>query len=335
MATLSDPIAVPFVLDVLRRSPIILADCGAAGGIDPLFSRLSDWKAVRCFGFEPNPSEFAKLTPRDSTTYYPFAISNKVGPAEFFAQKTFGALHDRSDVIDANFERMTVSVETIDNLVNTGRIEPPNVIKTDIEGHDYFALLGAEKSLKSVLCVKSEIGWSDQNGFSAIHGFLIARGFLAFGVSYNQSVFGPLQSGDVLYLRSIDHILSKENARELSIKLMAIAAALRFFEYAGLCAHKAANSSLLSPNERDTLLSVFTRLVYLPEYFPVSAIGTKIAVLLIAIAELFAGRLHRSKSLPKSNRFQRPSSLFRDWKRGRKILAEKIERSSTQLDSQI
>lgn len=335
MARLPDPFSVPLVTDALRRSPIVIADCGAAGGIDPLFRRISDWKAVRCYGFEPNPSEFAKLASRGSTVYFPFAISNKVGLAEFYASKTFGALHDRSEVIEAKFERVTVNVETIDNLVDTGRIEPPNVIKTDIEGHDYFALQGAEQSLASVVCVKSEIGWSDPNGFSAIHGYLIGRGYLAFGVSYNQSVFGPLQSGDALYLRSIDHLLSQENARELFIKLIVVAASLRFFEYAGLCVSKAANKSLLSASERDALLSVFTNAVYLPEYAPVSRVGTKVALVLGMIAELCAGQLHRAKSLPKSNRFQRPSVLFRNLRRGRKILEERIKQATGRPDGQL
>lgn len=335
MARLPDPFAIPLISDALRQSPVVIADCGAAGGIDPLFSQLSDRNVAKCYGFEPNPAEHAKFKPRENTTYFPFAISNKVGPAEFYASKTFGALQDRSAVIDADFQRVTVQVESIDNLVDTGRIAPPNVIKTDIEGHDYFALLGAERSLGSVLCVKSEIGWSDPDGFSAIHAYLIGRGFLPFGVSYNVSVFGPLQSGDALYLRSVDHLLSQAGARGLLVKLLAIAAVLRFFEYAALCVRKAADKSVLSASERDALLPVFTSAVYLPEHVPVSGIGTRIAVALSAIAELCAGHLHRAKSLPKSNRFLRPGFLFRASRRGRGNLAGQIEQAATRPDAQL
>ena len=332
---LPDPLTVPFVSDAVRSSPVVIVDCGAAGGIDPLFKRLSDWKAARCYGFEPNPSEFAKLPPRESTAYFPFAISDKVGPAEFYASKTFGGLQDRSDVIDAEFKRIEVQVETIDNLVATGRIAAPNVIKTDIEGHDYFALRGADKSLSSALCVKSEIGWSDPDGFSAIHAYLITRGFLPFGVSYNTSFFGPLQSGDVLYLRSVDHILSQPDARELVIKLVAISASLRFFEYAALCARKAADKSVFSVSECDALTGVLTGAVYLPEHIRPTGLGTKIAIVFGVAAEFCAGYLRRAKSLPKSNQFLRPSFLFRASSRGRKGLERKIGEAAGQPDQQI
>ncbi len=146
-----------FLHSALLNTPITISDIGASGGIDPLFGDVIGEFPVRVTGFEPAPAEFAKLQKRTDAKYFDYAISDKDGKARFFAQSTVGRLHTKREDGDGRQDvtEIDVVVRSIDSLVGSGEINAPDIIKTDIEGFDFLALKGAQKSLEqSTLCVK-------------------------------------------------------------------------------------------------------------------------------------------------------------------------------------
>jgi hypothetical protein len=98
---------------------------------------------------------------------------------------------------------------------------------------------------------------------------------------------------------------------------------------------KATDRSVLSASECDALTSVLASAIYLLEQVRPSGFSTRIAIVLNMIAELCAGQLRRAKPLPKSDQFLPASLLFRGPARGKAAVAEKIERTADQPDTQI
>jgi FkbM family methyltransferase len=277
----------------------VVVDCGSAGGIDPIFNRLSEWGVAKRFGFEPNPAAFKKLSNDHVTTFYQVAISDHCGRGELSPE---GVLEKRAEG--------TVEIDSLDNLIAESRIPVPDIVKTDIEGHDFIALSGADKCLQSsVLCVKVEINFRatrDEGGFSAIHDLLTAHGFRLFGVAYSNGPFGDLQNSDLLYLRSISRVPDRRSAT----KLTTIAAALGFLEYAILCVEKGYTRGFFTADERGPAVAVLNSAVFLPEIIPWTRFGVRMSSVFSVLANLASGRKWGSKSMPKANQLRRFSALY-------------------------
>ena len=62
---------------------------------------------------------------------------------------------DQSHVVNSSFDGPTVSVETaaLDDLVDQGRVLPPDYIKMDVEGHEQAALRGCARTIAQRLPV--------------------------------------------------------------------------------------------------------------------------------------------------------------------------------------
>ncbi len=303
---------IPFVAQALEQAPFSLVDCGAAGGIDPFFDALRDIAGTRRFGFEPNPEELKRLKNDSQTQYFDCALSDALGEATFYASTTLGSLTDRSAKLSGHsVSPVTVTVETIDHLVGEATIQSPAVIKTDVEGHDYSVIRGATECLDDVLCVKSEIQWqthSAEGGFAAIHDLLVSKGFLLFSHSSNYSYLGALQGGDVLYLKSVDAVLEDsrqdDHKRVQLIRLAVLSCAVGYPEYAIVVSGKAASRGLLSTDEARAIEDLLGGRVYLPEIFPVTGLGQKLALLAHLVGAVLLGYKHRAKSTPKSNQLR-------------------------------
>jgi FkbM family methyltransferase len=118
-------------------------DVGANVGFYSLLSsfRINPGKV---FAFEPLPSNVSylfkhlELNHVENVQVLQIAISNEVGTANFQSERT-GAM-GRLDLAG----NVQVKVSTLDALLQSGEIAPPDYVKMDIEGLEFNALLGAK-----------------------------------------------------------------------------------------------------------------------------------------------------------------------------------------------
>jgi FkbM family methyltransferase len=118
-------------------------DVGANVGF---YSLLSSFQINpgKVFAFEPLPanvgflSKHLELNRVNNVQIFQLAISDEVGTANFQSERTgaMGRLDSSGDV--------QVKVSTLDALLQSGEISPPDYIKMDIEGLEFRALLGAK-----------------------------------------------------------------------------------------------------------------------------------------------------------------------------------------------
>ena len=132
-----------FLLSILTPDSVVY-DVGANVGYH---TTAFASRARQVFSFEPNPQNFALLeqntVDHDRITRYQAAVSNTAGT---------GYIGDFDPSVYGNFGHMTMGTSgvqvpcmTLDSLSHT----PPDLIKIDVEGHEYEVLQGCVHLLKS------------------------------------------------------------------------------------------------------------------------------------------------------------------------------------------
>lgn len=140
----------------------IFYDIGAFMGYHSLCFAKKGGTSTRVYSFEPHPDNLQRfqknvdlnevLKPR--INIFPCALSDKIntgrlvsnnrlengGTSESFINQTDEHTHL------AEFE---VELQTIDNLIFLNKINVPDFIKMDVEGHEMFVIKGAEKMLNN------------------------------------------------------------------------------------------------------------------------------------------------------------------------------------------
>lgn len=130
----------------------VVYDIGANIGVHTVGFAKS---AKHVYAFEPNNNNFKLLdintTHDHNVTLFDCAISNSVGTAKI-EQYELGSI--------GNFGECKLSdigqdcpMTTIDQLVADNEIEPPHVVKIDVESHELEVLQGMEKTIKENLPV--------------------------------------------------------------------------------------------------------------------------------------------------------------------------------------
>ena len=308
----------PFQLPVIRRaladSPLVVIDVGAKGGVVAPWSHPGVGSLVRTYGFEPNPKDFAELKSTPECTYYQMAISDQPGRASLHARSGVGSLLQRKDREwhGETFEQVEVEVDTLSNLARKGLIARPDVIKTDIERYDLRAVRGADELLDDVLAVMCEFEFYNtdhDNSFSSIDRLLTGRGMMLFGLTLKSGSLGELSGGDLLYVRDVGTLLSRDLAqsekRTQFLKLFAIAVILRNMRYAAILCAAARRSHLLDDAEYSELEAFLATSVYLPYAVPGGAkrLRGRIAHMLSFLGQLVVGSNIGVKSAPYANTF--------------------------------
>jgi FkbM family methyltransferase len=123
-------------------------------------------RAGKAYAFEPVPFNRFLLEKNiklggveDRITVIPCAVSDQDGEIEFtlddFTGATghIGAVHSDGQAWEdrwgTKFKKIKVPMVKLDTLLAQGRIEPPRLIKVDIEGAEEFCVLGARELLKA------------------------------------------------------------------------------------------------------------------------------------------------------------------------------------------
>jgi FkbM family methyltransferase len=152
-------------LGVLRSSGGVIFDVGANRGqsIDFFIKVL---RPSSIFAFEPSPSAFLELSKRNfplEVRTLNLAISNTPGTTPFYESKfnetssldlpdLSSKYHlTKSWILASNpkklFSTVQVETSTIDDIFQSYDVEDVEILKIDVEGHEYQALQGAHNTL--------------------------------------------------------------------------------------------------------------------------------------------------------------------------------------------
>lgn len=140
-------------------------DVGALFGFFSLAFAL--WGADRrALAFEPNPSSRAKLeeclhlNPTAKVEVFDFAVGLPDKVVEFERGFHYTAVTESparpSEENSAQRDTVAIKTVSIDELIERN-LDPPDIIKIDVEGHEFDVLMGARKLLlakKPILCVE-------------------------------------------------------------------------------------------------------------------------------------------------------------------------------------
>ena len=126
----------------------VVYDLGANVGYYTLLASILVGTKGRVISFEPNPRNLAylqkhlELNKVTNCTIWEAAVGSAEGTSYFEGPSRF-----EGHLIDASEGALAVKVVTLDCLVTAAKLPPPDVIKCDIEGGEYDALLGAANTL--------------------------------------------------------------------------------------------------------------------------------------------------------------------------------------------
>lgn len=138
----------------IRRPQPVIFDVGANIGSWSK-SVLRVFPGARVFIFEPSPwcrSIMEKVPELAPATLIPCALGERTGTSSLhFSGPTDGSasLHERGDTyfMDRRYQVAEVQVITLDDVIESNELDFVDFVKMDIEGHEPFALRGAERSL--------------------------------------------------------------------------------------------------------------------------------------------------------------------------------------------
>jgi FkbM family methyltransferase len=189
---------VPLPLYRLFQRILLLTPVHTVLDIGANVGQFSEW-AAKCFpeadihAFEPLPSCVAELKkvaarfPRIQT--HAHALSFETGEAEMFENdyapsSSLLKMTDRHREIwpkTAKDKKVMVPIETLDGVLGKTPIKGPAFLKIDVQGFELNVLRGAEKTLREVAVIQSEVQfdafYENQTDFLDLQNFLAEHGF--------------------------------------------------------------------------------------------------------------------------------------------------------------
>lgn len=149
----------------------VIYDIGAHIGYHSLAFAVISGINGKVFGFEPNPAnvtranEIIELNPtlKNRIVFLNRALSDHSGKTSFLSTddveggtSTGGFIDEASTLWERDryinkvgFKKTEVQIDTIDELVNSKQILPPDMLKVDVEGAEQLVLTGAKQTIET------------------------------------------------------------------------------------------------------------------------------------------------------------------------------------------
>lgn len=151
-----------------RQNPVIIDGGAHRGGSVTAFSALLPQAEFHCF--EPDPLLVAELRARfsghDKVNIVQLALGAEAGMAAFNinASRPTNSLLPAANGLQSDLqglcqtvEQINVAVTTLDDYCREKHIAQVDIVKLDLQGYDYMALLGASSVLQHVSVVMVEV----------------------------------------------------------------------------------------------------------------------------------------------------------------------------------
>jgi len=256
----------PHFKKYFQKSPIVLVDVGASGGLQKHWSRAKEH--LYTIGFEPDPREYAVLKEQNihpGTIYINAALNGDSGLLDFNLtrkQECSSVFVPNRDLIDRfpESERYDIlqtqqmEANTLDHLLEMHQLPDVDFIKIDTQGNDLSIISGAWQTIeRGVFGLEIEVEFApiycDQPLFSDVDPIIRELGFELFdikpyywkrktGIHYGKPK-GQLIFGDALYFRSAnrfrDAVLNSDDEywqKTKVLRAISICAVYGYFDYA-------------------------------------------------------------------------------------------------------
>jgi FkbM family methyltransferase len=205
-----DGIAAEKVIDAacyLLRPGKVFYDIGANAGIVSIEIAKRFGDNVTVFAFEPqeilarNIAVSVQLNDFRNMHVLRTLVGDKTGAASLFIPKsTAPASHASMRSRSSKAKTVTCRLETIDELVASGKISPPDVMKIDVEGAELEVLRGARQTLKTYRpsVIFETDGNADRFGYTRQDIIEFIRSQAAYNFRFPTSA-GLIDAGDRLY----------------------------------------------------------------------------------------------------------------------------------------
>lgn len=246
------------------RSPIVLIDVGARGGVQKNWDPAK--RHLKVVGFEPDPKEYGRLSARQKkdTLYINSALYSKKGRTRFYLTRNRGvaSIYEPDLGFLRQFpeegryaveEAVEAEVSTLDEVLPANGIDDPDFIKLDTQGSELDILKGARGTLgEHILGLEVEVEtvplYKGQPLFSDVDAALRAAGFYLFdlrpfywkrkgGREFGKAK-GQMIFADALYLRRAEDLDAvaggrKDEARKSKVlKAVSISLLYGYLDYA-------------------------------------------------------------------------------------------------------
>ena len=175
-----------FIVDEFPNcAPSVIYDIGANIGVASLFFGAR-YPGATIYGFEPLPSNYEICSMNYQNLHqaraFPWALGSSTGTAtfEFEAADNRGGRLAASSAVNAQRSTQSIAVEvfSIADVIGEKRLDPPELLKIDVEGAELEVLRGIGSHIGSVKAIHVEthgpelrvecLRWLRDNGFTVI-----------------------------------------------------------------------------------------------------------------------------------------------------------------------
>lgn len=171
------------------------------------------------YSFEPLPNAFSELleniSGKDRIKAHNCALGDKNGQIPFYSNhysrlsssRQIDSTNDHPRYCERRTTRIDVKVVRLDELIETLNVEPPVLLKMDVQGMEREVLLGCGGFLGLVDFVLCEVPlvrlYTDQPLFDEMHSFIRELGYCLVAPLYlNRGRGGRVIEMDVLYKKA-------------------------------------------------------------------------------------------------------------------------------------
>ena len=174
----------------IRRPRPVVFDVGANVG-NWTQNLLKLVPEAKVYMFDPSPGCQDAIRGKNlpGVTIIPCALGETPGEMAYYSSSpTDGSasLHQRRDTPfeTFNYQQMTVPVRTLDEIIETEKIDFVDFMKMDIEGHELFALKGARHALAAgkIRALSFEFGCGNVNSRTFFRDFWDFLGAVNFAI---------------------------------------------------------------------------------------------------------------------------------------------------------